>query len=122
MFNQLIINFNSWITNSVSDLVNYFTKTETIAMIDGNRTESETNLRIDIDGNWSDLEERKLNVTLYIDSNLSSGGEIDGDLTINGFLNITGNFSINNVTEEWNGTCFNTYIESSLVQSIGCLV
>lgn len=63
MFNALISNFNSWITNAVSDLQNYYSKTVINSLVTGNRTESEAALRTDIESNRSYLEDLKLNIT-----------------------------------------------------------
>lgn len=130
MFDKLITNFNSWITNSVSNLVNYFIKSQVTSMIDGNRTESESNLRADINSNFTELDNRKLNTTdqRYNNTDLAlsinttaniqalgfqNGSEInasiDARITVIGNLTITENLNITNDSSSGliyhNGTC-----------------
>lgn len=61
------------------------------------------------------------------DYNMTDGFEADTDTnftnggTMFGNLNVTGNLVINSsVIQEYNGTCFNTYVGGTLVMSIGC--
>lgn len=51
MFDSLKSNFNLWITSSVSDLINYFTKSKITAMIEGNISL----VRLDINSNFTAL-------------------------------------------------------------------
>lgn len=67
------------------------------------------------------------NGTLALNSSLSNYLEKDGDTGTGDYLfigntNTTGNVTIgSNVINEWNGTCYNTYIGGTLIQSIGCI-
>lgn len=53
---------------------------------------------------------------------LLAGCTLTGPLTVEDVANITGNFTHgdSNVVHAYNGSCYNTYVGGTLVQSIGC--
>lgn len=117
MFDALISNFNSWITSTVSDLVNYFTKTEINNLITGNFTSLNESI-YNAPKNWSSNEEypaacpANYFATQIGDSitctevtnipngenatfeNLTVNGGVYGDFPIYGSVTIFGNLTI----------------------------
>jgi len=66
------LNSLNWITNAVSDLVNYPLTSNVIDWINGNRTASEITLRDNIDQNITEVNSRVLNTTTDF------GGDVSG--------------------------------------------
>jgi hypothetical protein len=61
------------------------------------------------------IENQAVNVGILIDQSPNQVEIFGGNLNVS-----NGNISIGACTENWNGTCLNTYCAGTLIQSIGC--
>ena len=75
---------SAFITNTVSDLVNYYTKTEIDTYISSNKTDTETKLGDNIDKNITEVNSRVLNTTTDF------GGDVSGTYNV---IAITKNYN-----------------------------
>ena len=128
-FNALIADALNWITNTVNDLTNYYTKTEVDTNIEGNLSVART----DIESNFTALDEGKFNISEYqsaFNSNVSGANLLDsatGNLT---YRNLSGLINEANISDlahvspgnlSWNQTTYELTFQGNFNSNITVL-